>query len=309
MTVSLGYLFFNFFVFDSYILPKAAKEKYDHNYKSAIFLYNLAYPFYKINHSTEKNKEIYFKIPYELSICYLKEKNIGKSIESISKGLVSVKKEYGTYSNENAAFVRKYLISYHLERDDIKSAEKELGNLLTIYKKTGYNEDEVGDISRLKGDIYYQKKEYDNAIIFYKRAYKAISFDSQTDYEIFAKIVTRICNYELANNNRDKAIELYKKAINTFKDYAHGQSELSAELRLKLGDIYRTDDLSLAEAIKNYEEATIIIKELPKSSILRQNLEEYLTILKDLYVKVNDSKKSDALQTEILKLKRFSLPF
>lgn len=307
MSLTAIYLFINFFIFENLILSSAIKNEMSGNCKKAIFAYNLAYPYYKIYHTSKRSKELYLKIPYSLSLCYLKENDKLKSARAISNGLVSIKKEYGVFSIENADYVRKYLIQYHLERNDIKSAEKELENLILIYKNVGGKKDEVADIARIKGDIYYEKKDYITAMQYYKKAYKFIDFGVNTDYETVSKITKKLCLFEIQNQRNAEAITIYKQTKKSFEDYAKDHTELYAQMLIDLAELQRKEDLDVKEATLNYETAISITKTLPKCSYLRQNLLKHMEILKELYVKGNQHAKANELGVEILKMRRFSL--
>lgn len=309
MISTLVYLFVNFFVFERLIYGNAQADELNRKYESAIKLYNMAYPYYTINHFSEQNKEIYFKIPYKLSICYLQENQVRKSTEVLFSGFFSIQKEYGFYSHETASFMRKYLIRYYIQSNSLALAEKEFLNLLDIYKKIGCNNDEIADIARIKGDLYYQRKEYETAFGYYKRAYDVIPFNSKTDYEVFAEIINKICNYEIAIGQVDTAIQIYKNSSNLLKNTGDKQSSLNAEMLLKLGDIYKEQSLSIKDSISYYEEAISVIKSLPRSSYLRQNIVNYMDTLKDLYTKDNQFNKADEITVEIARQKRFSFIF
>lgn len=309
MITILAYLFVNFFIFERLILGKAQESELNGKYNSAITFYNIAYPYYKINHYSQQNKDIYLKIPYELSTCYLNKNNKTKALESIYTGMDSVKKEYGDFSHENANYVRKYLIQYYLENNELKLAKKTFSNLLAIYKKIGCSDAEVADLTRIKGDIYYQQKDYDFAVELYKRAYDASPFDANTDYEIFSKIIYRIGEYEIANGKTEEAISVYRNALTVLKNSGERQSALSADMLLKLGDIYANNDLSVKDAIICYEKAVEIIQKLPHISPLRQNRQAYMTTLRDLYNKDSQYQKANAIDAEILKQRRFSFLF
>lgn len=305
----LAYLFINFFVFERIIFGKAQEDDLSGKYDSAIVFYNIAYPYYKINHFSKQNKEIYLKIPYGLSMCYLKKNDKEKALENIYIGMRSTKKEYGIFSHESATFIRKYLIQYYLANDEVKLAEKEFSNLLQIYKKTGYNNSEIADIARTKGDIYYQQKDYATAVEFYKRAYRASHLGTDTDYEIFSNIINKLCNYEIAIGKTDEAILIYKQALTALKASGERESALSADMLINLGDIYKENDLSIKDAIICYEKAIEIIKQLPHISYLRQNLPAYLKTLKDLYNNNNQQQKARDIDAELLKIQRFSIFF
>jgi len=306
MVAILAYLFTNLFVFQRFILGFAKDGMLRNDYSSAITLYNIAFPYYKINHFSQQNKEIYLNIPYELSTCYLHKNKKTEALESIYKGADATRKEYGTFSNENVTYMRKYLIQYYLENKETTLAEKTFSNLLIIYKKIGCSDEEIADLIRIKGDIYYQQKNYDYAIETYKRAYDASDFNANTDYEIFSKIIGRICDYEIANGKTPEAILTYRKALTVLKDSGERQSELSADMLINLGDIYAKEELTTKDAIICYEKAIEIIKQLPHISPLRQNRQTYMLTLRDLYNKNSQYQKANEIDAELLKQQRFS---
>jgi len=107
MILTLLYLFMNFFVFERVIIGRANYFEANNKYEQAIELYNFAYAYYDINHFTKTNRDIYFEIPYRVSMCYLKAGKKEKSIESMVDGMTLIQRQYGVMSLENAYFIRK----------------------------------------------------------------------------------------------------------------------------------------------------------------------------------------------------------
>lgn len=309
MLSTLFILFINFFLFNRVILGKASHAQTRKEYKSAIFYYNLSYAYYTLNHFSDENKEIYFDIPFQKSICYLKLNEQKKSLQSIFREMKTIQRQYGVFSEENAYFVRKYLIPYYIDNNYYKLALQEFNNLLTIYKNIPYNNNEMADVIRIRGDLYYQQKKYATAMTFYEKAYTIISVQQNIDYSVFAKIVENITEYEIEINQPDLAINVYQSSINTLRNSGKKQDKLRAEMLISLGDLYRKDDKAPKEALKCYEEAVSIIRTLPHSTSLRQDLITYLTILKDLYAKNGQYPQSEDIRLEITKRSRFGFLF
>lgn len=303
----LSYMFINSIVFEKVIFNNANNSQVNNKCNKALMLYNVAYFYYGINHFSKTNKDIYFEIPYKMSLCYLKkgdQKNSSVIMLDITNKL---QQQYGIYSSELAEFIRKYLAEYYLETNNIPLAQLEFNNLLIIYKKIGYDNNITADLIRLNGDIYYQQKDYDNANICYEKAYSLISAEKDIDYEVFSKIVDRICDYEVEKSNSEEAINIYKSSINVLKNAGTKQPELIAGMLMRQGDLYAQNDQQLKEAINCYKEATGIIKKLPKKTFLRQNIITYLTTLKDLYNRSNLFHEADEVNMEITRQRRFAV--
>ena len=90
---------------------------------------------------------------------------------------------------------------------------------MSIYKKIGYTDNEMSDMIRLRGDLYYSQEQYDVAMRFYRKSYDSISKQSNIDYDILTKIVNRIAAYEVQNGDKDDAINLYQSTINELNLY------------------------------------------------------------------------------------------
>ena len=222
----------NYVVSDRLIFNQANNDMLSGKYESAANLYNLSYAYYSLIHFTPANKEIYFAIPYKRAICYLKNHEPQKSIDSMSSGLTSIQHQYGVFSTENAEFTRKYLIEYYIDNHKLGLAENEFKNLVKIYKQIGYSQSEMTDMIRLSGDLYYTEGKHDVAIKLYKQAYKAISQEKDIDYEIYAKIVTRIAKYEIQNHDSGNALLIYKDAVTLLRNSGKKQNEITANIRL-----------------------------------------------------------------------------
>lgn len=302
----LLYFFVNSFVFERVIIGKANIDEMNRNYKSAIAFYDVALTYYKVNHISQRNKELYFMLPYKISNCYLELNDKKNSVESMLEGITAIQGQYGIFSKETSYFMRKYLIEYYLENNKNNLAKQEFANLLTIYKQIGYSNAEMADAIRLSGDLYYQQKQYDTAMEFYERAYNAISAQSIIDYNVFERVVTRICDYEVSKGQTDKAIDIYKSSINILKNSNNDKPELTAEMLIDLGDLYKKDDKSTKDAISCYEEAIEIIKKLPKSTYLRQNITKYFLVLKGMYNDAGQFHKVDEIDVELARRERFS---
>lgn len=302
----LLYAFLNGIVINRIILGKAYSEQIKKNYKSAITYYNLAYSYYKIDHYSKDNQKMYFEIPYRIAICYLGENDRQNAIKTMLDEVVSIQDDYGLFSKDSAYFIRKYLIDFYLVNNCAFLANREFNNLLFIYKSIGYDENAMTDVDRLMGDLYYQQKDYDNAMISYQKAFDSFAKQKDIDYGIFAKMVTRMGDYDVRQKQNDTAIALYKKALTVFENTSGGNSEEAAELLLKLGDLYTQKDGEVKNAIKCYEEAIKIIKGLWGATYNKQNLVQYLTTLKGLYDQDNQYTKSRELDIELARMRRFS---
>lgn len=308
MMLTLIYMAVNYFVFENFINSQATNDVLSGKYEKAIKLYDFEYHYYKIFHFTDENKEIYFEIPYRKALCYLKLNKKDKSIASMVNGLKAIEKQYGILSRETAYFIRKYLIEYYLDNHNSKLASQEFQNLLVIYKTIGYNGIEMADLVRLSGDLYYERKKYDIAMDFYKKAYNTISKENDIDYGILVKIVDRITAYEVLNKDTDTAISVYKSSIDILKSSGKKQNQLTAYLLMQLGDLYSQNDKT-KDAITCYEEALALIRTLPRVNYLRQNKVIYLKTLKDLYNKDGQFHKVDEIEVELAKDRRFSFLF
>lgn len=302
----LLYLFIDILIFRAIIIGKADNYEVNHKTKNAIAFYNIAYPYYKFNHISEENKNIYFELPYKLSTCYLEIYDKSNSVKSMLDGLTSIQGQYGFFSEENSLFMRKYLIKYFLINKKPEIGRVEYNNLLTIYKKIGYNENIVPDLIRLKGDLYYEQGNYDKAMELYEISYNKLISQRNADYEVLTNIVNKLCAYEIKNNNKNNAIDTYNKAIKTLKASGQKQTPFIAEMLINLGDLYAQDDNSTKPAIKCYEEALEIIKKLPRSSYLRENIKTYLITLQGLYNKSGQYNKVDEIDVELARQRRFA---
>lgn len=302
----LLYSFMNSFIFEKIIYKEAESMQAHEKYDSAISLYNIAYFYYGLNHFSDDNKELYFEIPYQISLCYLAQKNKTKSVETMLKALTAIQTQYGMFSHENSYFIRKYLVSYYLENNRVTLAQREFNNLMIIYRNIGYNGNEMSDIIRISGDIYYQKKHYDTAINFYEQAYKSLVAQTNIDYDVFSKIVDRICDYDVINGRSDAAANMYKSSIQILKNAGKPEDELTAKMLLKLADLYTSMGTSqITGAISCYEDAIDIIKKLPKTSYLKQNITSYYVTLKGLYNQSNQFHKAEDIDVELARRERF----
>lgn len=306
MLTTICYLAINDIFVPKVILGKANYERMNHQCTKAIGLYNIAYFYYYMNHFSQNNKEIYFEIPYKISLCYLENHNKRKAIESMFKGILAVENQYGVYSPEMAYFIRKYLIEFYLLNNSYKLACGEYSNALIIYRKIGYNSNDIADMIRLKGDLAYQQKDYPTAIQFYQNAYDDMFNSENVDYDILAKITNRICDYEALNGNVNNAIERYKKSIDFLRNSGKKQSELTVQMLLRLGDLYSRDDKQIKNAISCYEEAIKMIESLPATTFSKKNISTYLTTLKSLYTQNGQYHETDEVDIELARKRRFS---
>ena len=309
MFAVIFYLFLNLFVFNRVILAKANSEVNNKNYKSAITYYNIAYFYYSLNHFSDENKEHYIEIPYKKALCFLYLNDKKESTKSMLEGLTLLQVQYGIFSKETAGFIRKYLIPYYLLNNKYKLAVNEFNNLIIIYKNIGYSANDTSDVICLSGDLYYEQKKYDEAMTLYRKAYNNLLKEKNIDFEVFSKIVTRMADYEAENKRVDKAIEIYQEAIGILTAAGKNQNEYKAEILIQLGDLYYEDDKSIKNATECYAQATNIIKTLPLSNELRQNITKYLLILEELYDKNNQPNKADEIEIQIIKKRRFSSLF
>lgn len=306
MVATLLYLFFNFFVCEKFIVGEANYFQINHRCKAALMLYDAVYPYYSFNHFSEKNKEIYFEIPYRMSLCYLEENDKENSVKSMLNGITAIQKQYGMFSPETAYFIRKYLIQYLFTINSVNLAQKEFNFLLKIYQKIGYDNNVYSDLLCLSGDLYYQQQNYAEAIIYYEQAYNKIISQENIDYKVFTKIVGRIGDYYIQNKDPNKTISLYKNSINILKNAGSKYADLTANMFIKLRDLYSQNDQMTKEAISCYEQASSIIKQLPKTNNLRQNFQKHLTTLKNLYNKDNQFHKADEMDVQLARERRFS---
>lgn len=303
----LFYAFINNYLMEKIIVGSADTYRVESKCENAIKLYDVAYFYYKLNHYTKENQQIYFDIPYKKAVCYLAENKRKESINSMIQGLTVIQEQCGIFSPQTAYFIRKYLVDYYISNNNVRLAKRAYDNLIVIYKNIGCSDSEMSDMIRLAGDIYYEQKKYPEAISLYEQAYDLIAVQNDIDYDVFSRIVNRICDYKLQNGQKEDAIKIYKSSIALLDSSRSVKPELAADMLIKLGDIYGNEN-SL-EAMNAYERAVYIVKSLPKSSPLRQNLLKYLTTLKELYVANNQYTKAQDIETEIIKEKRFSFMF
>lgn len=299
------FIFLNHYIVGEFLIGKANKAEINEKYDHAINLYNIAYSYYKVNHYGPENQGNYYELPYQIAFCYLQKAENNKANDIMLKASQKIEKEYGVFSKENAEFSRKYLMEFYLISDNYNAANNEFNTLLNIYQKIGYNENEHADMFRIKGDLYVLESDSDNAILFYNKAYEIMLKQKFRDYRIYSKIIQKICDYEVANKDLTDAIDLYKTLIDDMKNTNERQADLIAENSIRLGDIYNSLD-ELRNAISCYEEATRIIKTLPKNSHLQQNFKTYLLTLRDLYNRNGQSNKVGEIDIELARQRRLS---
>lgn len=304
----LLYTLVNSFYYPKVIIENARSEQFSQKYASAISIYDNANKYYNMNHFSEDNKKIYFGIPYQKAACFLGDKNMQASIRSMSDGVTSIQVQYGTFSPEFAYFIRKYLIPYYLEFGNVKLATKEFDNLLLIYKNISYSDAELADVARLSGDLYYENKQYDIAMQFYKKAYNALIQSKKADYEAFSQIVDRIVQYDIQDGRIELAFEVYRTSIDVLRNSGADQRELTAIMLVKYGDLCLGQN-QLPPAIKSYEEAVELIKALPRLNYMHKNLNFYLSILQKLYTDNGQFSKASEMEYEIAHPKKSILPF
>lgn len=300
------YFFLNEILFGRFILDRAHYEQVNKNYSSAIDLYNIDYVYYSINRYSKENREKSFEISYNIAACYAKQGDREKSVKTVLDTLTTIQQTYGFFSWESAHYIRKYLTKFYFETGNYSLAYKEFNNLLLIYKKIGYNNSEMADLMTLCAELYSHQGDPDKASSLYKRAYKTISIQRDMDYTIFSEIVNKIANFDVQNKKTKDAIALYKKSIPVLKKSGEEQNELTAQMLLQLGDLYKQDSKTTKDAIKCYEEAIAIIEKLPSSAISKMNLGEYLTTLKGLYNKTNEIAKAKEIDVAIENQKRLA---
>jgi len=291
---------------DKIILGKARYDEVNKRFNGAVAFYNVSRLYYQMNHFTSENQELYFEVLYRNSLCYIEKGDKEEAVKIMLNGLTSIHNEYGVLSKESAYFSRKYLIDFYLYNDCYSLAFREYQNLLAIFKTIGYNANEMSDIIRLRGDLYYQHKDYDKAASLYKRAYAKISKQNDIDYDVYAKIITRIADYDIATKSTGEAIELYKTSLDKFVASGKKQEALTAQLALNLGDIYAKDSSTTKQAITCYEKALKIIKSLPNSAFLKQNITTYLKTLKGLYNDDGQFHKVEEVDVELARKRRFT---
>lgn len=305
---AVSYFLVNNFLFEDFIVSQARFDQLTYKYDNAINLYKVANVYYKVNHFSPENREIYFEIPYRLSMCYLAKNDKKQSIVSMLDGLTAIQVQYGIFSRETAYFTRKYLIEYYLANNQTHLARKEFDNLLIIYKNIGYNYNEMSDMIRIDGDLSYQKKDYDTAMMFYEKAYDSISTQTEIDYNVYTKVINRICDYKVQKGDAEEAVNIYKGAIGVLKNAGGDHNELTANMLMKLGDLYHQIKL-LKSAIDSYEEAIELIKKLPTKTFLKQNLSTCLITLKGLYNEAGQFHKVEDIDVELARQRRFSFMF
>lgn len=309
MIASLLLIFLNSFLSAKIIVNKADMEQINHNYKSAVFFYNIAYSYYCLNHFSQENKHLYLKIPYEIALCELKQKNNQKSSKILSVASSKIIKQYGYYSRENADFIREYLVEYSLSTNNINTARQELINSFTIYRKIGFNQNIMADLLRLNGDIFDLQKNYQKAAYLYEKAYSMINREPEIDYEIYTNIIHKMADCEVKQGHIENAIDIYKNTLHILQGSKRNENEAIAKIQLNLGDLYVKNELSYSGAIDAYENTINIVKTLPKTSYLRKNIYTYYEKLKDLYTKNNQSYKATDIDLELARRRRFAFFF
>lgn len=305
MIATLFYMFFNYFFFETFIISQANTQEAKKEYKSAILYYKIARFYYKHNHATSLNKKIFMEISYKIALCELENKDETESNIGIRRDLAKIQKTYGIYSKETAYFLRKYLIEYYFLANKIPLAQQEFENAVTIYTNIGYDGNTMADLIRIGGDLYNQQKSYETAYVMYENAYNVIIKEPQMDYEVFTEIVNRIAEYQIKQDRSDIAEILYKNSLEVLRNAPYKKNEAIASTLLRLGDLYAKDDNTTIKAVNCYEEAIDIIKKLPRISESRQNINTYLSTLKDLYNKSNQPQKAMKIQDELTARERF----
>lgn len=311
MVVILLIIFLNSFFTVKVLVNKADIEQVNQKYSNALFLYNVASSYYNINHFSKENKALYLKIPYEIAVCQLKQKDKRQSLKTLSDASVKIVKQYGVYSKENADFIRQYLIEYNIQANNLQTASEELLYVFNLYRKIGLNQNIIADLLRQNGDILYAQANYQKASFLYNKAFSIImqnynKNNIDIDYEIYTKILHKICDCEVKTGQIDNAISIYKDTLNFLQKSDDKQNEAIANISLNLGDLYIKKGDSFSEAINCYNNAIDIIKNLPKASPLRKNLYSYYKTLKDLYTKNNQSYKASDIDLELARRRRFA---
>ncbi len=306
MIFILLYLLLNSFILTKVIINLANQDKANQKYNNALFLYNIAYSYYGLNHFSDENKKIYLKLPYEISFCEYKNNRKKESEEILSKASSRIQKQYGYYSKENAKFKRKFLIKYYLLTNNPKAAKGELFSLFGIYQKVDFDQNVRADLLRIAGDTFFQQKDPLRAIFFYEKAYSIISKQQKIDYEIYTNIINRICEYEIKEKRTDNAIQTYKNTLTFLQKTNNINNESIPVIMINLAALYSKREETTKEAIQYYEEAIKQIEKLPKSSSLKPNLYEYYSDLKSLYIKNNQPHKASKIDVELARRRRFA---
>lgn len=286
------YVFLNSFFIEKVLINNADYYKINNKYKNALIIYTPLYYYYKVNHFSDKNLNNYWQIIYKITLCYYAQNDIKKADNVLFHANTEIQNQYGMYSKYTAEFIRKYLLEYLLLTNRTELAQQEFNNLLTIYKKIGYSNNIMYDLTRLSGDIYYQGGKYDEAIAMYEKAYNTIPFQKNVDYEIFAKTVNRICEYEIKKGNTYQALEIYSDSIEILKNISNKKQELTADMLIKFASLNAQNETSIDLAITAYKDAINIINTLPATNYLRQNLTVYKTELQKLQILSNKNNQT-----------------
>lgn len=264
------------------LLPDANTLMHEKDYKAALGRYNLALFYYKLNHYTNHTKNNYFDVSYKVSVCQYNENQKKKAYENILTTAREIQAQYGFYSKENAYFIKKYLMEFYLENNELVLANNAFRSLLIVESKIGYSNSETADLTRLSGDIYFMAKDVNTALILYNRAYEIISKETKPDYEILMNITNRVAKNKLSLLMTKESIDLYKSSISIVRKAPKKQNEILVNLLVNLGDICAKNDYTVGEAAECYKEAIEITKKLSMKTTAKQNLVEYISTYKKL---------------------------
>lgn len=180
-------------LFEENKYPKAIE-----NFKKVIAYYQKTKEYKKEADIWEKlGKRIFWQLPRDF-------KNFENSIDCFDKA-AKINKDLGDL--ERYAYLRKYKADAHLNQGRLDLAEKELLEVVSIYKKTSYKNlhytyDLLADVYRLKGDLgkslYYalacvksmeSKKDFRQAPDFYEQL--AIAYKDLGKHDLSAELLTK----------------------------------------------------------------------------------------------------------------------
>ena len=153
----------------------------------------------------------------------------------------------------------------YAESGDYKKAIERHTNALSIAQKLG-NSEEMADDYRSLGNIYYEAKDYEMAILCCHEFLNSARHNGREKawaYKILGKSYKRVRQYEKAMSNFQRCLQHYKELENV-------QGE-RLDVNVELGLLY-TQQENYKEAADSFRETVRIAKELKCKKIEQQNL-------------------------------------
>lgn len=235
------------------------------------------------------DKKLNSESKYWIAESYFKMNDFQQAISAYE----SFQQEPGAYSSKNYNLANYNIAYAWYERgmDDLQKTHSNedqngyFGNSLYAFRKY-VNDKAEGDKIRLVdaslriGDIYYFKKENENAIEFYQKAY-----DLNSGSRDFALYQSALCRHLL--KKYDSAVETYKKLIREFPN-----SNYVPSATFEIGNIYRENEQE-SNAIDYYQQ---FLSKYPNN----QDVHVAIRYLGLLYYKQKNYSKSETYYRQLL---------